>query len=72
MKLPIEFENEMKKLLGEAFPDFVKSYQDTPANGLRVNTYKVSVEDFQEKAPFALHPVEWISNGFTYRDAVPS
>ena len=47
MKLPIEFENEMKKLLGEAFPDFVKSYQDTPANGLRVNTYKVSVEDFQ-------------------------
>ncbi len=40
MKLPIEFENEMKKLLGEAFPDFVKSYQDTPANGLRVNTYK--------------------------------
>lgn len=72
MKLPIEFENEMKKLLGEAFPDFVKSYQDTPANGLRVNTHKVSVEDFQEKAPFALHPVEWISNGFTYRDAVPS
>lgn len=72
MKLPIEFENEMKKLLGEAFSDFAQSYQEIPANGLRVNTHKISVEDFQEKVPFALQPVEWIPNGFTYQDAVPS
>ena len=72
MKLLIEFENEMKKLLGEAFSDFAQSYQEIPANGLRVNTHKISVEDFQEKVPFALQPVEWIPNGFTYQDAVPS
>ena len=68
MKLPSIFENEMKILLGDEFDAFMKSYDDTPNSGLRVNTGKISPEDFVKKAPFHLHPVEWIENGFTYRD----
>ena len=72
MNLPIEFENKMRNLLGEEFSAFMESYQEVPQSGLRVNRYKISPEKFLEKAPFPLTPVEWIQNGFTYQNAVPS
>lgn len=67
MNLPSLFENEMKSLLGDEFEAFMKSYDHTPHSGLRVNTGKISPEDFREKVPFTLCPVEWIENGFTYQ-----
>ena len=67
MNLPSLFENEMKSLLGDEFEAFMKSYDHTPHSGLRVNTGKISPEDFKEKVPFSLSPVEWIENGFTYQ-----
>lgn len=68
MILPNSFTNEMRELLGDAFDAFMESYEHIPHSGLRVNTGKISPEDFRKLAPFSLAPVEWIGNGFTYHE----
>lgn len=68
MILPNSFENDMRALLGDEFEAFMKSYERLPHSGLRVNTGKISPEEFQSRAPFVLNPVEWIENGFTYQE----
>ena len=64
MKLPKEFLERMEKMLGAEYEAFLKSYEEPRKFGLRVNTAKISVEKFQELAPFHLStdPVdpEWI------------
>ena len=70
MKLPERFELRMKEMLGEEFPEYQESL-DTPSfHGLRVNTGKISVEEFLRISPFSLKPVPWCSNGFYYEDTV--
>lgn len=70
MKLPERFELRMKEMLGEEFPEYQESL-DTPSfHGLRVNTSKISVEEFLRISPFSLKPVPWCSNGFYYEDTV--
>ena len=34
--------------------------------GLRVNTAKISVEEFRKICPFEITPIPWIENGFYY------
>ncbi|MBS6195345.1 MAG: RsmB/NOP family class I SAM-dependent RNA methyltransferase [Clostridiales bacterium] len=72
MTLPIQFEQDMKELLGEEFQKFADSYHVSPHSGLRVNTGKISPEAFRRLAPFSLDRVEWISNGFTYQEGTLS
>lgn len=64
MKLPEEFCQRMQELLGGEYPDFLASYQQKRFQGLRVNTLKISVEDFRKISPFPLTPIPWIHNGF--------
>lgn len=45
MKLPIEFENRMRALLGDEFDAFVRSLEEPPQRALRVNRLKAG-EDF--------------------------
>ena len=66
MKLPKEFLERMEKMLGTEYEAFLKSYEEPRKFGLRVNTAKISVEKFQELAPFHLTPIPWIPNGFYY------
>ena len=56
----------MEKMLGTEYEAFLKSYEEPRKFGLRVNTAKISVEKFQELAPFHLTPIPWIPNGFYY------
>ncbi len=58
----------MEALLGEEFPAFLHSYGDKRLYGLRVNTLKISPEEFQEIAPFHLSPIPWTDNGFYYEE----
>ncbi|MDO5539096.1 MAG: RsmB/NOP family class I SAM-dependent RNA methyltransferase [Eubacteriales bacterium] len=64
MQLPQEFLERMKTLLGGEFDDFLKSYEEKSVQGLRVNTEKISVEDFQKLVPFHLEQIPWTENGF--------
>ena len=66
INLPNEFEEKMKALLGDEFEDYIKCYDEPRYYGLRVNTEKISVEDFVKICPFEITPIPWIDNGFYY------
>jgi len=66
MQLPADYVKEMKELLGEDFPKYEKSFERDGSNGLRVNTSKISVTEFEKIAPFTLKRIPWIDNGFFY------
>lgn len=66
MELPIRFCEEMKRILGEEYEAYLQSMQDSRRFGLRVNTAKLSVEEFLRIAPFPLTPIPYVDNGFFY------
>lgn len=70
MNLPIAFEKKMKALLGEEYEAYLRCYEEPRHYGLRVNTKKISVEEFLKIAPWPLTPVPWISNGFYYDGSI--
>ncbi|MDD5900480.1 MAG: RsmB/NOP family class I SAM-dependent RNA methyltransferase [Lachnospiraceae bacterium] len=65
-KLPEKFERRMKELLGAEFEPFEKGYETEHAAGLRINTMKLSADEFQKLAPVPIRKIPWISNGFYY------
>lgn len=64
VQLPSIFAERMKNLLGDEFEQFMKSYEQSPHAGLRVNTLKISMEQFDELAPFDMRPIPWCGTGF--------
>lgn len=66
LNLPIEFEEKMKSLLGDEFDAYITCYEEPRYYGLRVNTQKISVEEFVKICPFEITPIPWIENGFYY------
>ncbi len=66
MRLPEKFEEKMKELLREEFPDYIACYDKPRYYGLRVNTNKISAEEFEKICPFMIWPVPWIPNGYYY------
>ena len=66
MNLPSEFEKKMKRLLGAEYNDYLSCFDEPRHFGLRVNTAKISVEDFLKISPWPLEKVPWIRNGFYY------
>lgn len=65
-ELPQEFLARMRTMLGAEYDAFLRIYEEPRRFGLRVNTLKISVEEFVRLVPFHLTPVPWISNGFYY------
>lgn len=73
MPLPVEFTNKMRSLLGAEYENFIKCFDDERYYGLRVNTLKISVEDFLRISPFKLEKIPWVQEGFYYsREDRPS
>ncbi len=71
IRLPEEFVERMKKLLGEEeFQEYMDSFEDKNVRGLRVNTLKISPEEFEKISPFPLKRIPWTDNGFYYEDNV--
>lgn len=66
INLPIVFEEKMRHLLGDEFEEYIRCYEEPRYYGLRVNTQKISVEEFQKICPFEITPIPWIENGFYY------
>ncbi len=66
MELPSEFTMEMQDLLGDEYPAYLASLKEPRQYGLRVNTEKISVQDFLKICPFPVTPIPWIENGFYY------
>lgn len=69
MELPVSFMEHMKRILGPEYEDYLKSYEKPKFMGLRVNTSKLSVEEFERIQPFtSLKRVSWIPNGYYYTE----
>ena len=68
MNLPVAFTERMKQLLGPEYPAFEASYQETRKYALRVNTLKITPEEFERIAPFHLTPVPWIRGAYYYQE----
>lgn len=66
MYLPEEFEEKMRRLLGGEYEAYMACYDNPRYYGLRVNTKKISVEEFVRICPFEIRPVPWVRNGFYY------
>ncbi len=64
LRLPSPFLAKMKSLLGENYDNFMKSYEQAPNAGIRVNTLKISREEFLKLSPFYLAPIPWCSTGY--------
>lgn len=50
MNLPQIFVEQMKEILGPELPEYLESYEKPKFTGLRVNTSKISVEEFERLA----------------------
>lgn len=68
MNLPENYLETMKEMLGDEFDDYIESFNDSRLYGLRVNTLKISAEDFLKISPFKLKPIPWIDNGFYFSE----
>ncbi len=68
MELPKKYEENMRELLGPEYNDYEACLDGELHHGIRVNTNKISVEDFLKISPFALTPVPWCKNGFYYNE----
>ncbi|MCI5699602.1 MAG: RsmB/NOP family class I SAM-dependent RNA methyltransferase [Lachnospiraceae bacterium] len=66
MELPIAYQEAMRELLGEEYEAFTATMAMPNYNGLRVNTNKISCEEFEKICPFSIRPVPWIENGYYY------
>ncbi len=71
MKLPEKFCDEMRRMLGEdGMEEYLASMNEKRKYGLRVNTSKISVEDFLKISPFPLKKIPYVENGFFYDETV--
>lgn len=64
--LPEAFLTRMQNMLGEDYDNFLESFDAPRTFGLRVNTSKISCEEFEKIAPFPIRPIPWIANGYFY------
>ncbi|MDO4633463.1 MAG: RsmB/NOP family class I SAM-dependent RNA methyltransferase [Eubacteriales bacterium] len=66
-QLPQEFLDKMVKLLDEKeYEAFLASYEQQRQFGLRVNTAKISTEEFEKCSGFHLKKIPWTENGYYY------
>lgn len=64
-ELPAEFIDRMKKILGAEFESFMQSYTRPPEKAIRVNTLKISPDEFEKISPIKLDgKVLWENSGY--------
>ena len=66
IKLPVEYENRMKKLLGDEYEEYVKAFSQTPVRAFRVNTEKISKDDFENINCFSHTKISYVENGYYF------
>jgi NOL1/NOP2/sun family putative RNA methylase len=73
MNLPKLFEDRMRNLLGEEYEEYLQCYSKPHYGGLRVNTLKITPEEFERICPFSIKRIPWVKNGYYYdTDQQPS
>ncbi len=62
--LPEAFMNRMAGLLGDKYPSFLSSLQLPALTGMRINTLKISPEEFLQLSPLMLSGISWCPTGY--------
>ncbi|MBQ7957082.1 MAG: RNA methyltransferase [Clostridia bacterium] len=62
--LPEKFKERMKTLLKDEYDDFITAVNGEPVKGFRVNTDKISLEDFDKINIFGNEKIPYVKNGF--------
>ena len=65
-QLPERFAERMEKLLNDEYPVFLNSYDENIYAGLRMNTLKITPEEYLKMTDQALESVTWCPTGFYY------
>lgn len=63
-RLPKEFCDRMKSLLGDEYNDYINSLEQPPIKAFRVNTDKISLEDFEKLNIFGNRKIPYVENGY--------
>ena len=63
-ELPLEFVSRMKSLLGNEYNDYIDAFNREPVRAFRVNTDKISLEDFEKLNFFSKNKVPYVKNGY--------
>ncbi len=67
---PLEFIKRMRAMLGDGFEEFITSYSQPPVRGMRINTLRISPDQFLPCSPFNIKPTGLIEEGFYMEDSV--
>lgn len=63
-ELPLKYKERMQKLLGDEFHSYEKALSEPPVRGFRVNTDKISLEEFEKVNIFSEEKIPYVENGF--------
>lgn len=66
INLPEKYKERMKTLLGDEYEAYESSLREPPIKAFRVNTDKISVEDFEKICPFPHEKIPYCENGFYF------
>lgn len=69
MSLPKDFLDKMQTLLKEEYEAFINSYEQEKSLGLRVNTLKTTLDQFETLNKFDLKSIPWVPEGYFYQQA---
>ncbi len=65
-QLPIDFENRMRAILGDEFEQYQKAINESPVRAFRVNTTKISIEEFEKIKTFSTKKIPYVNGGFYF------
>ena len=65
-ELPLEYSERMKTLLGNEYDEYVEALSNPPVRGFRVNTDKISLEDFEKINVFSNDKIPYVENGYYF------
>ena len=66
MDLPIQYMQNMQKLLGDEYPEYAASFSCKSLHGLRVNNLKLETREIEKLLNAELNPIPFVKNGFYY------
>lgn len=69
IKLPIEFSTRMEQLLGDEYKEYERCFEEKHRGGLRVNSLKLTPEQFEQISPYEVRRIPFIPNGFFYNES---
>lgn len=65
-ELPLEYSERMKTLLGNEYDEYVEALSNPPVRGFRVNTDKISLDDFKKINVFSNDKIPYVDNGYYF------